>query len=64
MSTDRDELGVIRVENMIISQGNVPTPIADEDSDHGDLDQSALQMLMQDNPISSDSQAAVDYLNM
>ena len=38
--------------------------MTDEDSDHDDLDQAALQMLMQDSPTSSDTHASMDCLNM
>ena len=41
-----------------------PNCITDEDSDHGDLDQAALQMLTQDNPTSSDTHTPVVCLNM
>ena len=38
--------------------------MTDEDSDHGDLDQAGLQMLMQDSPNSLDMHDQVDCLNM
>ena len=38
--------------------------MTDEESEHDDLDQATLQMLTQENLISSNKHAQVEYLNM
>ena len=39
-----------------------PNTVTDEELDHSDSEQAALQMLMQDNPINADGQAEVECL--
>ena len=38
--------------------------VTDEELDHSDSEQAALQMLMQENPINSEGQAQVECLNL
>ena len=64
MSTNRDRIRCYKCREYDHFARECPNSITDENSDHGDLDQSALQMLIQDNPTSSDTRAPVDCLNM
>ena len=64
MSTNRDRIKCYKCRAYDHFARECPNSTTDEDSDHGDIDQAALQMLTQDNPTSSDSNAAVDCLNM
>ena len=41
-----------------------PNTVTDEELDNSNIEQAALQMLMQENPINSEGQAQVECLNL
>ena len=64
MSTNRDRIRCYRCREYDHFEREYPNSMTDEDSDHGDLDQANLQMLTQENTISSDAHTTMDCLNM
>ena len=64
MSTNRDRIKCYRCRQYDHFARECSKIITDEDSDQGDLDQEALQMLMQKNPTSSNTHASMECLNM
>ena len=64
VSTNRDRIRCYRCREYDHFAMECPNPVTDEELDHGDSEQAALQVLMQDSPIKSEGQAQVECLNL
>ena len=64
MSTNRDRIRCYRCREYDNFRTEHPNTATDEELDHSNIDQAALQMLMQENPINSEGQAQVECLHL
>ena len=64
VSTNRDKIRFYRCREYDHLGMECPSTVTDEELDHSDSEQAALQMLIQDNPINSEGQAQVECLNL
>ena len=64
MSTNSDRIRCYTCRKCDHFARECSSAVTDEDSDQGDLDQAALQMLTQETPTSLDTHESMDCLNM
>ena len=65
MSTNRDSIRCYRCREYDHFAIECPNTATDEELDHSNIEQAALQMLTQENiPINSEGQAQVECLNL
>ena len=64
ISTNRDRIRCYRCREYDHFTTECPNTMTDEESGHDESDREALQMLMQDNLITTDEQAQIKHLNI
>ena len=64
VSTNRDRIRCYRCREYDHFAIECPNTVTDEELDHSNIEQTALQMLMQETPIDLEGQAQVECLNL
>ena len=64
ISTNRDRIRCYKCREYDHFAIECSNAVSDEELDHSNIEQAALQMLMQENPLNSEGQAQVECLNL